>query len=73
MISRVNYIMHLKSYPGQQYWPGFNTVAGDVPLVYFTDSASYAINPYPFHDHMIRPVDLPLPGAQHIQNTGTYQ
>jgi hypothetical protein len=47
MISRIKYIMQLKAAAGQEYWPGFNTVAGDVPLVYFTDSATYAANPAP--------------------------
>lgn len=47
MISRIRYIMHLKATLGQQYWPGFNTGAGDVPLIYFTDSATYAANPTP--------------------------
>lgn len=58
MISRISYIMHLKAALGQQYWPGFNTVAGDVPLVYFTDSASYVANPAPRFMAMIRPVQI---------------
>ncbi len=58
MISRIRYIMELKAAAGAQYWPGFNTVAGDVPLVYFTDSATYAANPAPrfittFHPTLI--------------------
>jgi hypothetical protein len=55
MISRISYIMHLKATLGQQYWPGFNTVAGDVPLVYLTDSASYVANPTPRFLAMFRP------------------
>jgi len=58
MINRISYIMHLKATLGQQYWPGFNTVAGDVPLVYFTDSASYVSNPTPRFMTMIRPVQI---------------
>jgi hypothetical protein len=58
MISRISYIMHLKATLGQQYWPGFNSVAGDVPLMYFTDSASYVSNPTPRFMTMIRPVQI---------------
>jgi hypothetical protein len=58
MISRISYIMHLKATLGQEYWPGFNTVAGDVPLVYFTDSASYITNPTPRFMAMFRPVQI---------------
>ena len=56
IISRIRYVMHLKATLGQQYWPGFNTQAGDVPLVYFTDSASYVANPTPRFMAMFRPV-----------------
>lgn len=58
MINRISYIMRLKATLGQQYWPGFNTVAGDVPLIYFTDSASYVTNPTPRFMKMIHPVQI---------------
>lgn len=45
IIERVKWLYQLKQVIGKGYWPGYNTKKNDVVLAYFTNTATYIVNP----------------------------
>ena len=45
IIDRLEYIYNIKSLVNDSVWPGFIQKRFDVPLIYYTDSNCYAVNP----------------------------
>lgn len=43
--ARVEYLYDLKSLIGEKIWPGVDDPKFDVPLLYYSDSVCYAVNP----------------------------
>lgn len=45
--ARISYVFELKAVSDSMRWPGFNALRYEVPLIYYTDDASYVANPTP--------------------------
>ncbi len=44
-VTRICEVLELKAQVAAAVWPGFDDPQFEVPLVYFTDSLCYAVNP----------------------------
>lgn len=45
IFERIDYIFNLKPTIAKKYWRGFDKIKYDVPLIYYTETASYIANP----------------------------
>lgn len=45
IFDRIAYLYHLKPSIARDIWPGFDERQYDVPLIYYTDTSSFAVNP----------------------------
>ncbi len=45
IFDRIEYIFNLKPTIAKKYWKGFDKKKYDVPILYYTETASYIANP----------------------------
>lgn len=58
VLNRITYVYELKKEIEHSVWPGFNGSELDVPLLYFSDSLSYAANPGKIFKEIYRPEQI---------------